>query len=154
MPGGPPGAGPKSGGGLKIALIVGGIVLVLLCACLGGGTWWLVNQSGEDSGPGTGAPAPSSSGSTPSRPASTPSNSSYRYAVGDCLVNDGTDDEPKLRKVPCGPDTYEVLSRIPFTTDPKQCKDDPIFGSPESDANYVWDDSLDLGDFVLCLKRR
>ncbi|MEN3610282.1 hypothetical protein AAH979_12085 [Plantactinospora sp. ZYX-F-223] len=152
---GPAGAPPKSGGGLKIALIVGGIVLLLLCACGGIGIWWAVDQSGDDSDPGIGAPAPTSSArSTPSRPASTPSSSSERYVKGDCLVNDGTDDEPELRKVACGPGTYEVLSRIPFTTDPKQCENDPIFGSPEADANYVQDDPLDLGDFVLCLKRR
>ncbi|AVT34563.1 hypothetical protein C6361_17970 [Plantactinospora sp. BC1] len=138
-----------------MGLIVGGIVLLLLCACVGGGAWWLVDRAGDDSGPGVGAPAPSgSAGSTPSRPAGTPSSSSERFAKGDCVVNDGTDDEPELRKVPCGPDTYEVLSRIPFSTDADQCKNDPVFGSPEADANYVQDDPLDLGDFVLCLKRR
>ncbi|WP_239312885.1 LppU/SCO3897 family protein [Plantactinospora mayteni] len=132
-------------------------MLLLLCVCVGGGIWWLVDQSGDDSGPDIGAPGPaptSSVQSTPSGPASTPSSSSDRFVKGDCVVNDGTDDDPELRKVPCGPNTYEVLSRIPFTTDPKQCKDDPIFGSPEADANYVEDGPVDLGDFVLCLKRR
>ncbi|WP_422772542.1 LppU/SCO3897 family protein [Plantactinospora sp. WMMC1484] len=131
------------------------MLLLLLCTCLGGVLWWVIDQSGDDSGPDIGAPGPArSTPAAPSRRPTTPSGSSERYVKGDCLVNDGTDDDPEVRKVPCGPNTYEVLSRIPFSTDRNDCKDDPIFGAPESDASYVHDDSLDLGDYVLCLKRR
>uniref|UniRef100_UPI0036711E7D LppU/SCO3897 family protein n=1 Tax=Plantactinospora solaniradicis TaxID=1723736 RepID=UPI0036711E7D len=159
-PYGPPGAplgqpgAPKKKGGLKLALIIGGVVLLLLCACVGGGVWWLVDRAPDDSGTNPiGAPTSTAGPATPT-PRTTPSSSTERYAKGDCLVNDGTDSDPKLRKVTCGPDTFEVLSRIPFTTDPDQCKEDAIFGAPEADAHYVQDDPLDLGDFVLCLKSR
>jgi hypothetical protein len=159
-PYGPPGApygtpgAPKKKGGLKLALIIGGVVLLLLCACVGGGAWWLIDRGSDDSGSAPiGAPT-STASPTRSTPRTTPSSSTERYAKGDCLVNDGTDSDPKLRKVTCAPDTFEVLSRIPFTTDPKRCKEDAIFGAPEADAHYVHDDGLDLGDFVLCLKSR
>ncbi|MEO3745957.1 hypothetical protein [Plantactinospora sp. B5E13] len=156
---GPPVA-EKKGGGLKIALIIGGIVLVLLCVCGIGGVVWALNQDDDKPTDPIGAPTPSASASA--RPSSTPSKPSNPgggsdeddFRKGDCLVNEGSNDDPELRKVPCGPDTYEVLSRIPFTTDGDRCKDDPIFGSPDTDVNYVYDDSLDIGDFVLCLKER
>ncbi|MEE6258406.1 LppU/SCO3897 family protein [Plantactinospora sonchi] len=158
---GPPTA-EKKGGGLKIALIIGGIVLLLLCLCGIGGVVWAVNQGDDDPNDPVGAPTPSASASAgPSRPSSAPTTADAPttgdeedFKTGDCLVNDGSDDDPELRKVPCGPNTYEVLSRIPFTIDGDRCKDDPIFGSPQTDVNYVYDDSMDIGDFVLCLKER
>ncbi|WP_446211943.1 LppU/SCO3897 family protein [Micromonospora sp. IBSANI012] len=71
-------------------------------------------------------------------------------AVGDCVVNDGTDEEAELREVPCGPDTFEVLLRIPETTDGQRCRT----LSPRSTVNYVHDNPVDLFDYVLCLRKR
>ena len=66
------------------------------------------------------------------------------------MVNDGTASKAELRKVPCGPNTYEVLLRIPGTADGDRCKT----RAPESTANYVHDNSIDFLDYVLCLKKR
>ncbi|WP_442320076.1 LppU/SCO3897 family protein [Catenuloplanes nepalensis] len=70
--------------------------------------------------------------------------------VGDCIVNDGTDEKASIRKVPCAKDTMEVLIRIPFTDDgEKACED--IEGA---DSWYMYTSSTvgGVGDYVLCLK--
>ncbi|BCJ65531.1 LppU/SCO3897 family protein [Polymorphospora rubra] len=161
----PPPAPPRRGGGGKIALIIGLVVLLMLALC-GVGVWWLLRDTDQNaqptptasapvdpSGDPSGEPSPSASPSSAS-PSPSPSSDSGTFAKGDCVVNDGTADDAELRKVPCGPDTYEVLSRIPFTTDGEKCKTDPIFGDPDSDANYTHDNPIDAADYVLCLKKR
>jgi hypothetical protein len=149
-----PPAPPKRRSGLKIALIIGAVVLLLLCSCVGLAIWGLANYESDDPDPGPiGAPTPRPSASAdplPSRTSGGPDLDGQVFVTGDCLVNDGTDSDPELRKVPCGPDTYEVLARIPFTTDEKQCES----RAPEHDANYVHDNNLDFADYVLCLKQR
>jgi hypothetical protein len=92
---------------------------------------------------------------TPSRPAS-PRQSPTTVAVGarfaqrgDCLVNDGTDAEPVLRLMSCGPRTYQVLARIEGVTD----ADKACAGVSGYAYNYSYDSPLDNSlDFVLCLK--
>lgn len=162
----PPPTPPRRGGGGKIALIIGLVVLLMLALC-GVGVWWLLRDTDDTdsnaqptptvsapvdpSGDPSGEPSPSAS---PSSASPSPSSDSGTFAKGDCVVNDGTADDAELRKVPCGPNTYEVLSRIPFTTDGEKCKTDPIFGDPESDANYTHDNPIDAADYVLCLKKK
>ncbi|MEV0728571.1 hypothetical protein [Polymorphospora sp. NPDC050346] len=142
-------------------MIIGLVVLLLLALC-GVGVWWLLS-SDEDPDPSAG-PTPTvsapvdptgepSSSASPS-PSASPSSDSGTFAKGDCVVNDGSAEDAELRKVPCGPNTYEVLSRIPFTTDGEKCQTDPIFGDPDSDANYTHDNPIDAADYVLCLKKR
>nr|MDT0663147.1 hypothetical protein [Micromonospora sp. DSM 115978] len=150
-----PGVPPaRKRSGLKIALIIGAVALLLLCACGGFAIWGLANLDLDDPEPGpVGAPSARPSASAeplPSRTTAGPGGGTQVFVPGDCLVNDGTDDDPELRKVPCGPDTYEVLARIPFTTDEAQCNS----RAPEHDANYVHDNDLDFADYVLCLKQR
>ncbi|WP_433394473.1 LppU/SCO3897 family protein [Micromonospora sp. KLBMP9576] len=146
-------------------MIIGLVAVLLLCPCLGLAGWafW---QAGEDepapapslsasaapTGRPTSAPtdepsaAPTSAKPTPAKP--TPARK--EFAKGDCVVNDGTAADAELRKVPCGPNTYEVLLRIPGTTDGDRCKT----RAPEANANYVHNNSLDILDYVLCLKKR
>ncbi len=65
-------------------------------------------------------------------------------------MNDGTDDNASIRKVPCAKDTLEVLIRIPFTDDgEKACAD--IEGA---DSWYMYTSATvgGVGDYVLCLK--
>lgn len=157
----PPGYGPgpvappaKRNGG-QIALIVALVVVLLLCPCLalvGWGIWRVADErDGGSAAPGVSASAapnrsPGGPPASPTRP-SQPEDDD-RFRVGDCVVNDGTDADAKLRKVPCGPNTYEILLRIPATTNGQRCE----VLAPESTANYVHDDSIDLLDYVLCLK--
>ena len=148
-------AAPAKRKGLKIGLIIGAVVLLLLCVCGGLGIWGLVSLESDGSDPGPiGAPTPSAtapaSPTASPTPTAGPTEAVPNFLVGDCLVNDGSNSEPELRKVPCAPDTYEVLLRIPFSTDGDACEQ----RSPESDSNYVYDNTLDIADYVLCMKRR
>ncbi|MFI5487808.1 hypothetical protein ACIBXA_20000 [Micromonospora echinaurantiaca] len=138
-------------------MIIGLVVVLVLCPCLGL-AGWAVYQAAEDDDP---SPSPSVSASASAEPTAEPSpdessaepsptSDDDDYAKGDCVVNDGTDDDAELRKVPCGPNTYEVLLRLPATTDADQCKT----RAPRSTAHYVHDNSVDLFDYVLCLRKR
>ncbi|MBQ1074047.1 PT domain-containing protein [Micromonospora sp. C31] len=154
-------------------MVIGLVVVLLLCPCLGLAGWafW---QTGEDDDP-VAAPTVSAPADPTAQPTSQPTSqpisgpteeptdeptaapTSARpsparrdFAKGDCVVNDGTASKAELRKVPCGPDTYEVLLRIPGTADGSRCRT----RAPKATANYVHDNSVDLLDYVLCLKKR
>lgn len=154
----PPPPAKKHGG--RIALIIALVVLLLLCPCLGL-AGWAVWQAAEDDG-GSASPAASSSAAPTGEPSEEPTaepttaepspseDEGSAFAKGDCVVNDGTDNEPELRKVPCARNTYEVLLRIPATTDGDRCET----LAPTATANYVHDAPVDVFDFVLCLKKR
>ncbi|MFF5177123.1 hypothetical protein ACFY2Q_03730 [Micromonospora sp. NPDC000316] len=135
-------------------MIVALVVLLLLCPCLGLAGWavFTVANDSNDAAPVPSESAPTlpSDAPTPATPTPTPTPERVEFARGDCVVNDGTEADAELRKVPCGPDTYQVLLRIPATTDGDQCKS----LAPQATANYVHDNSVDLFDYVLCLKRR
>jgi hypothetical protein len=158
---GPPVAPPakKGGSGVLITVIVA--LAVLLC---GGGAVgvYLVSQSGKGnnntathstptanstgratSGPTTGPTAQTTTG------APTDDNGALAARKGDCLVNNGTDQQPKMTKVSCGPGTYEVLKRIDGTADTTKCQ-----GTPGYQFNYYYDNTIDALDFVLCMKKR
>ncbi|MGW0435252.1 LppU/SCO3897 family protein [Micromonospora sp. NPDC003197] len=136
--------------------------MVLLCVCGGVGIWAFTSDDDDEKDPiaqptATSTARPTSEPSTdptPSASSTDDDDDDTSYRKGDCLKNEGTNSSPKLRKVPCGPGTYEVLSRIPFTTDVEKCKTDPIFGAKEADANYYYDSSMNSADYVLCLKKR
>ncbi|MFJ6199522.1 hypothetical protein [Micromonospora sp. NPDC092111] len=137
-------------------MIVGLVVVLLLCPCLGVAGWFVLTAAkGDDPSPvvsSSAGPAPNESAEPTTEPttaAPTPSRGD-QIARGDCVVNDGTASDADLRKVPCGPGTYEVLLRIPATTDGDRCET----LAPQSNANYVHDNSVDLFDYVLCLKKR
>ncbi|HEX5596148.1 MAG TPA: hypothetical protein VFX61_09070 [Micromonosporaceae bacterium] len=145
---GPP---PSQGKGLKIGLIVGGVVLLLVVLCCGVGIAALLAYEPEDPDP---VPRPSPSFSATSASPSPGRTASIEFKKGECVVNEGTDDKPELRKASCGPDTYEILSVIPFTTDESKCDNDPALAAPDHDTWYVFDSPIDAGDFVLCMKSR
>jgi hypothetical protein len=158
----PPAGPPKKNNGVTVAVIVG-VVLLLVCGCLGGAGWFVFRAAEETANsvekglkqlPIATAEPTDDPKEPAGEPSKTPDLADVTFNKGDCLVNDGTDDDPELRKVPCGPDTYEVLSRIPFTTEKERCHSDILFGAPESDANYVHDSNMDFADYVLCLKKR
>jgi len=154
-----PPAPPTNRTGRKVALIVALAVLLVLCPCLGLAGWavWKVTDEGEEARPMPSAsvsvvpPALPSDAPSPAEPSpAEPSPDREEFARGDCVVNDGTEADADLRKVPCGPGTYQVLLRIPATTDGDRCKT----LAPQATANYVHDNTVDLFDYVLCLKKR
>ncbi|MFC4018550.1 hypothetical protein ACFOW4_11440 [Micromonospora sp. GCM10011542] len=135
-------------------MIITLVVLLLLCPCLGL-AGWAVWKAADDksSAPSLSAPTnpPILPGAEPTSAAPSPSEDEEdEFVKGDCVVNDGTEDDAELRKVPCGPKTYQVLLRIPATTDGDRCKT----LAPQATANYVHDNSVDVFDYVLCLKKR
>ncbi|MET7821669.1 LppU/SCO3897 family protein [Micromonospora zamorensis] len=147
----PPAAPVKKTGG-RVALIVTLVVLLVLCPCLGLAGWavWKIADASDDVTPRpSSAPVfpPALPSDAPPSAAPTPAR---EFARGDCVVNEGTEENAELRKVPCGPDTYQVLLRIPATTDGDRCET----LAPQATANYVHDNSVDLFDYVLCLKKR
>lgn len=148
----PPAAPVKKTGG-KIALIVTLVVLLVLCPCLGLAGWavWKIADASDDVAPRPSSSAPVVPPALPSdAPPSAAPTPDQEFARGDCVVNEGTEDDAELRKVPCGPNTYQVLLRIPATTDGDRCET----LAPQATANYVHDNSVDLFDYVLCLKKR
>ncbi|PWR07628.1 hypothetical protein DKT68_18430 [Micromonospora acroterricola] len=135
-------------------MIIALVVLLLLCPCLGLAGWAVWRTASSDSGVAS-APSASAPAVPPALPSdeptsAAPSPSEVEFAKGDCVVNDGTEDDAELRKVPCGPNTYQVLLRIPATSDGDRCET----LAPQATANYVHDNSIDLFDYVLCLKKR
>jgi hypothetical protein len=155
MPGGQP--PKKSRTGLIIGLVIGAVVLLVLCGCGGILALALADSDSTGSDP-VGQPSASTTvepSDEPepeqSSPPPTEGGSSGLIVVGDCVVNDGSDEDAVLRKVACEPGTYEVLARIPLTTDTKRC-DDPVFGHEDTDTTYVHDSEQTILDYVLCMK--
>lgn len=132
-------------------MVVTSVVVLLLCPGLGLAGWALVRAADEAGGPGAppvGAAEPTGTSST-ARATPGPRLTLDGFAVGDCVVNDGTDVAAELRTVPCGPDAHQILLRIPGVADGRLCES----RAPKATANYVNDASVDVFDFVLCLKR-
>jgi hypothetical protein len=70
-------------------------------------------------------------------------------AKGACVAIEGTEDEPLLRLISCGPGGYQVLERIDGTID----ADTACAAVPGYEYNYTYDSALDSLDFVLCLRK-
>ena len=111
--------GNRRGG--RIALIIGLVVVLLLCPCLGLAGWavWQVADDSDEpsvSAPATAAPVDPTEAPTPAPTTAEPSpteDDEVEFARGDCVVNDGTEDDAELRKVPCGPDTLRGAAADP-----------------------------------------
>ena len=152
MPGGQP--SKKSRTGLIIGLVIGAVMLLMLCGCGGIMAFTFAREdTGAVSDPIV-VPVPSSVASPDDEetaPSTEDGGSGGLIVVGDCVVNDGTDEDAVLRKVACEPGSYEVLARIPLTIDTERC-DDPVFGHEETDTTYFNDSDQAILDFVLCMK--
>ncbi|MCX4469248.1 hypothetical protein OOK41_02775 [Micromonospora sp. NBC_01655] len=154
---GPVGPPPKRGG-RTVGLIIALVVVLLLCPCLGlagWGIWKTADEGGDVTPTVTTSAAPTDGPSeeptaAPTTAEPSPSDDEPEFTKGDCVVNDGTNANADLREVPCGPNTYEILLRIPGTSDGGRCKT----LAPRSTANYVNDNPLDSLDYVLCLRKR
>jgi hypothetical protein len=146
---------PDRTGRRQTVLIVTIAVLALLLGIGGFATFILL---GDKKPGGSAATGPSSTPSaetpttppeeTPSAPASA---SDVRFVTaGQCLVNDGTNEKPVMRVVPCAPGTFEVLKRFDATADfKKNCPTVPGY-----EFHFFYNSPLDALDFVLCMKKR
>jgi hypothetical protein len=138
----------------RTGLIVGLVVVLAAVLCAGGiGGYLVLGKAGEGRNTGAGAgagatptPGPPSAEPTPS---AAPVDDVVAAQVGDCLVNDGTNDLPKLRKVSCAKGSLEVIKRFAATTDKNKCE-----GVPGYTHNFFYDVPGDADDFVLCFRER
>jgi hypothetical protein len=158
-PWGPPTPPPrKSRTGLIVALVV--VFAVLLCGGGATGLLYFAGKAGDKRASHSPrstptAEAPTSAATTqpptaqPTTAAPADGNDAITAQVGDCLVNDGTNDVPKLRKVTCAKNTFEVLKRFQATVDKTKCE-----GVPGYTHDYFYNVPEDSEDFVLCLKQR
>jgi hypothetical protein len=128
---------PRESAGSRALLIV--LVVVLVVVLCGGGVAGLyLLGKGNQSSTGGGATGHTSASST---------LDPTTIRIGDCIVNDGTDDAPKIRTVTCAPHTLKVIGKINGTTDQNQCKQ--IAGANRA---YFYKTANDSEDFVLCLQ--
>jgi hypothetical protein len=136
------------------------VVLALLVLGAGGIGLYVMSHKGAGSRAAPGVPATQPEPTTPPlspepTPAAVPgdngavSRDALNAKTGDCLVNDGTNEVPTMRKVTCAKDTFEVVKRLPATIDKDKCN-----GVPGYTHNYFFDSPVDANDFVLCLKQR
>ncbi len=137
------------------ALIVTVVVALAVLVCGGGVTGlYLLNKSNSAKTPAANRSKPAQS-AAPTQEATTPpaagtgGTAPITAQVGDCLVNDGTDERPKMRQVQCAANSFEVVKRIPKSTNSALCEN--VSGYTH---NYIYDTSPDDNDFVLCLKQR
>src|SRR5262249_23573455 len=100
-------------------------------------------------------PATTAPDNTQTTPASDPTtdsgdtgNGALSAHKGDCLINQGTNDKPKMVKVACRPGAYQVLKRIDGTSDVSKCD-----GTPGYQYNYYYKNTIDRLSFVLCMKQ-
>ncbi|WP_433299429.1 LppU/SCO3897 family protein [Actinoplanes sp. CA-030573] len=129
-----------------IALVV--TLGVLICIGLGTTAWLLKVRNDKPSptaGPSDAAtnPGPAPIGSEDAR---------FNVKQGDCVVNDGTDAKPEMRKNTCTTGTYEVLKRIDGKTTGEKDAESKCAKVPGYTKWYFYDSPLDDLDFVLCLK--
>ena len=99
----------------------------------------------------TGRPAATATVATPpvTSPPTAREQGARFVAEGECVAIEGTEQEPLLNIISCGPGGYQVLRRFDGTVDAdNRCK--PI---PGYEYNFSYDSALDSLDFVLCLKQ-
>ena len=139
----------KSSTGLIVTLVV--VLMLVLC---GGGALALYLIGSKDSSPtaqksaGSAGPVASASAGQLSAAASSGYDPTS-IIKGQCVVNDGDENTPRLRVATCGAGTYLVLARFDGTDDTKKC--DPVAGSTH---NYYYQTTPATLDFVLCLKKQ
>ncbi|GAA1589575.1 LppU/SCO3897 family protein [Actinoplanes couchii] len=73
-------------------------------------------------------------------------------AKGQCVRNEGTNNEPELRIVECTAHTYEILKRIDGRTTGEKDAVGKCAKVPKYTKWYYYDTEYDDVDFVLCLR--
>jgi hypothetical protein len=130
-----------------IALVV--TLGLLICIGLGATAWLLMERNdrktpeAQDSPSAVANPGPAPQGSEDAR---------FNVKVGECVVNQGTDEEPEMKTTPCSSGTYEVLKRIDGKTTGEKDAETKCAKVQGYTKWYFYDSPLDDLDFVLCLK--
>lgn len=85
---------------------------------------------------------------TTASPSGPPRTARFAQA-GDCVANQGTEQDPELVLTECAPGALEVLARFDATSDTGECADVPDYR-----FHYFFDSELAGLDFVLCMGER
>jgi hypothetical protein len=137
-------APPPPNGKRRTALIVTGVAVMGILLVGGAAAAYIATDRNTNGGGGA-------TTGPPTTPTTTESDSGdVRSATeGQCLVNEGTNDEPEMKVVQCDKGTYTILKRFPGTIDTEKCN-----GVDGYEYHYYYNSELDTLDFVLCLKKR
>jgi hypothetical protein len=140
------GAGP-------VALVAALCLAVVLVVCGGGAlALYLINgHHGSTAAvlrPAPTGTAPSAGGKTSPSPTGSPLNPAA-VVKGECVLNDGTQDQPLLRLAACAPGVFLVVGRFDGTDDVHRC--DAV---PGATHNFFYRTDPASLSFVLCLKRQ
>lgn len=131
-----------------MALIVALSVLVVIGI---GTTAWLLKERNDRR---EAAAQPTASAvAAPGAPAPMGSEDARFYVKeGDCVVNEGTDEEPEMRTTACTTGTYQVLKRVKGKTTGEKDAEGKCAKVSGYTKWYFYDSPLDDLDFVLCLR--
>ena len=129
-----------------VALVV--TLGVLICIGLGA-TAWLLKERNDRTGA---SPTPSDAATNPGPAPLGSEDARFNVKQGDCVINEGTDDRPKMRVNACTSGTYEVLKRIDGKTTGEKDAEAKCAKVQGYTKWYFYDSDLDDLDFVLCLK--
>jgi hypothetical protein len=127
-----------------------GATVAALSVLIGGGVataaWFALGDEKE--------PTPTAGATTPAPRGPRPQTSAdARFAAkGQCVRNEGTNTEPKLRIVECTGNTYEILKRIDGKTTGERDAVRKCQTVPKYTKWYYYDTEYDDVDFVLCLR--
>jgi hypothetical protein len=139
-------AEPKPGSKALVAVLAAVLVLVL---CGGGvaALYLIGGGSRTSSASGSTATPPNNGGSGAAASSATYDPTGIR--VDQCVQNERTDDDPRLKVVSCGSGTLKVIKRFDGTTDNSLCN-----GVKGATHHYFYDTTPDSADFVLCLQQQ
>jgi hypothetical protein len=146
---GPPPPPPAKRNTPIVALVV--TLSVLICIGLGT-TAWLLKQHKPQSPSAQQSQSVSTTAANPGPAPAGSEDARYNVKVGDCVVNEGTDQEPEMRTTPCTDGTYQVLARIRGKTTGEKDAESKCAKVRGYTKWYFYDSGFDDLDFVLCLK--
>jgi hypothetical protein len=130
--------------------IIALVVTLGLLICIGlGATAWLLKERSDKKTP---AAASSSAAANPGPAPQGSADARFNVKVGQCVVNQGTDEEPTMEIVPCSSGTFEVLKRVEGKTTGEKDAETKCAKVSGYTKWYYYDSPLDDFDFVLCLK--
>jgi hypothetical protein len=131
-----------------IALVVTLGVLIVIGL---GTTAWLLNER-NDTQRQQAAPTPSATDPIAGPAPQGSEDARFYVKKGDCVVNEGSDEEPNMRTIACTSGAYEVLERITGKTTGEKDAERKCSKVTGYTKWFFYDSPLDDLDFVLCLK--
>ncbi|WP_433372433.1 LppU/SCO3897 family protein [Actinoplanes sp. CA-142083] len=141
----PPPSPPKRNTPI-VALVV--TLGVLICVGLGTTAWLLKERADRPAA----SPSPSDAATNPGPVPLGSEDARFNVKQGDCVVNQGTDEQPEMRATACISGTYQVLKRVDGKTTGEKDAEAKCAKVQGYTKWYFYDSPFDDLDFVLCLK--